>query len=129
MLFTMAAGVRAGAMRPPHVCQPGFRSMDFALDHEMPTCYRRSGNLRKNEEENAMTSRATRTRLLAFAGAIAFAGCALAQQDYPNRPIRYILPYAPGGSTGFTARLVGQRLTEAWGQQIVIDYRAGANTI
>ena len=35
----------------------------------------------------------------------------------------------PGGSTGFTARLVGQRLTEAWGQQVVIDYRAGANTV
>jgi len=70
-----------------------------------------------------------RARLVAFAGAIGFAGCALAQQDYPARPIRYILPYAPGGSTGFTARLVGQRLTEAWGQQVVIDYRAGANTV
>jgi tripartite-type tricarboxylate transporter receptor subunit TctC len=76
-----------------------------------------------------MTSYATSARLLAFAVAIGFAGCALAQQDYPNRPIRYILPYAPGGSTGFTARLVGQRLTEAWGQQVVIDYRAGANTV
>src|SRR6185503_5716778 len=76
-----------------------------------------------------MTSYATGPRLLAFAAAIGFAGCALAQQDYPSRPIRYILPYAPGGSTGFTARLVGQRLTEAWGQQVVIDYRAGANTV
>nr|AHZ45690.1 tripartite tricarboxylate transporter family receptor [uncultured bacterium] len=76
-----------------------------------------------------MTSHATGARLLAFAAAIAFAGCALAQQDYPNRPIRYILPYAPGGSTGFTARLVGHRLTEAWGQQVVVDYRAGANTM
>ena len=76
-----------------------------------------------------MTVRATKARILAFAVAIGLAGCALAQQDYPNRPIRYILPYAPGGSTGFTARLVGQRLTEAWGQQVVIDYRAGANTV
>jgi tripartite-type tricarboxylate transporter receptor subunit TctC len=76
-----------------------------------------------------MTSYATRARLLAFAAAIGFAGGALAQQDYPNRPIRYVLPYAPGGSTGFTARFVGQRLTEAWGQQVVIDYRAGANTV
>ncbi len=76
-----------------------------------------------------MTSHATRARFLAFAGAIGLAGCAFAQQDYPARPIRYILPYAPGGSTGFTARLVGQRLTEAWGQQVVIDYRAGANTV
>jgi len=76
-----------------------------------------------------MTSHVAKARFLAFVGAIGFAGCVLAQQDYPARVIRYILPYAPGGSTGFTARLVGQRLTEAWGQQVVIDYRAGANTV
>ena len=76
-----------------------------------------------------MRSNANGVRILALTAAIGFAGCAIAQQDYPNRPIRYILPYAPGGATGFTSRLVGQRLTEAWGQQVVIDYRAGANTI
>ncbi len=54
---------------------------------------------------------------------------AAAQQDYPNRPIRYISPYAPGGSTSFTARLIGQQLTEAWGQQVVVDNRPGANTL
>mgnify|MGYP003394696867 CR=1 FL=1 len=54
---------------------------------------------------------------------------AIAQQDYPNRPIRYISPYAAGGSTSFTARLIGQQLTEAWGQQVVVDNRGGANTI
>src|SRR4051812_46487828 len=68
-------------------------------------------------------------RLLGLAMAIGFAGCALAQQDYPNRPIRYIVPYAPGGSTTFTARLVGQRLTDAWNQQVLIDNRGGANTM
>jgi len=54
---------------------------------------------------------------------------AAAQNDYPNRPIRYITPYAPGGSTSFTARFVGQQLAEAWGQQVVVDNRPGANTI
>ena len=54
---------------------------------------------------------------------------AAAQQDYPNKPIRFITPYAPGGSTSFTARLVGHQLTEAWGQQVVVDNRPGANTI
>src|SRR6185503_7491467 len=58
-----------------------------------------------------------------------FAPCAAAQQDYPNKPIRYISPYAPGGSTTFIARLIGQQLTEAWGQQVVVDNRSGANTI
>jgi len=54
---------------------------------------------------------------------------AAAQQDYPNKPIRFITPYAPGGSTSFTARLVGHQLTEAWGQQVVVDNRPGANTV
>ena len=54
---------------------------------------------------------------------------AIAQEDYPSRPIRYISPYSPGGSTSFTARLIGQQLTEAWGQQVVVDNRPGANTL
>lgn len=52
----------------------------------------------------------------------------MAQQDYPNKPIRFIVPYPAGGSTTYTARLVGQHLTDAWGQQVVIDNRGGANT-
>ena len=57
------------------------------------------------------------------------ASTAAAQQDYPNRPIRFIVPYSPGGSTTWTSRLVGQRLTEVWGQQVIIDNRPGASTI
>ena len=52
-----------------------------------------------------------------------------AQQDYPSRPIRFITPYAPGGSTSFMARLVGQHLTERWGQNVIVDNRPGGNTI
>ena len=59
----------------------------------------------------------------------AFAAEAAAQHDYPNKPIRYISPYAPGGSTTFVARFIGQQLTDAWGQQVVVDNRPGANTI
>ena len=50
-------------------------------------------------------------------------------QDYPSRPIRYIVPYSAGGSTTFTARLVGQRLTEVWAQQVIVDNRPGADTM
>jgi tripartite-type tricarboxylate transporter receptor subunit TctC len=60
---------------------------------------------------------------------IGLTGAASAQQDYPNRPIRYIVPYSPGGSTTWTSRLVGDRLVEAWGQQVLIDNRPGANTV
>ena len=57
------------------------------------------------------------------------AGGALAQQSYPNRPIRFITPYAPGGSTSVLARLVGQHLMERWGQNVIVDNRPGGNTV
>jgi tripartite-type tricarboxylate transporter receptor subunit TctC len=48
---------------------------------------------------------------------------------YPERPIRIIVPFAPGGGLDITTRLVGQKLTEKWGQNIVVDSRPGAATI
>jgi tripartite-type tricarboxylate transporter receptor subunit TctC len=67
--------------------------------------------------------------VFSLAVSIGVAGNAWAQKDYPNKPIRLIVPYAPGGSTTFTSRLVGERLTEAWGQQVIVDNRPGANTV
>ena len=54
---------------------------------------------------------------------------AVAQGTYPARPIRWIVPFVPGGSTTVIARLLGQKLTESWGQQVVVDNRGGGNTI
>ena len=51
---------------------------------------------------------------------------ASAAQNYPDRPIRLIDPYAPGGGSGLIARLVGAKLGEAWGKQVVVDNRPGA---
>jgi tripartite-type tricarboxylate transporter receptor subunit TctC len=48
---------------------------------------------------------------------------------WPERPIRIIVPTAAGGPTDFTARAIGQRMTEAWGQQVIIDNRGGAGGI
>jgi len=47
-------------------------------------------------------------------------------QTYPAKPIRFIIPFTPGGNTDVLGRLLGQKLTEAWGQQVVIDNRPGA---
>jgi len=63
-------------------------------------------------------------RGLVVAGA--FAVSVAHGQQYPNRPLRLIVPYPPGASVDFTARLMGQRLGEALGQPVVIDNRAGA---
>jgi tripartite-type tricarboxylate transporter receptor subunit TctC len=76
-----------------------------------------------------MSARRKCARLLGCLVLSMLAAGAGAQNDYPNRPIRYITPYAPGGSTTFTARMVGHQLTEAWGEQVIVDNRPGANTI
>ena len=53
--------------------------------------------------------------------------CSVASaQNYPAKPIRLIVPYPPGGPTDLVGRSVGQKLTEAWGQQVVVENRAGA---
>jgi tripartite-type tricarboxylate transporter receptor subunit TctC len=53
----------------------------------------------------------------------------LAQKDYPNRPIRFLVGVVPGGATDILARAIGQKLGENWQQQVVIDNRPGANQI
>lgn len=54
---------------------------------------------------------------------LSFATCA---QGFPDKPIRFVVPYAPGGSGDVVGRLIGAKLTEQWKQQILIDNRAGA---
>ncbi len=53
----------------------------------------------------------------------------LAQDAFPNKPVRIVVPYPPGGASDVTARLLGQKLSELWNQPVVIDNRPGANGI
>jgi tripartite-type tricarboxylate transporter receptor subunit TctC len=50
----------------------------------------------------------------------------LAAQDYPNRPVRMVVPFPAGAASDFLARVLGQKLGETWGQQVVVDNRPGA---
>jgi len=52
---------------------------------------------------------------------------ALAADAYPSKPIRIVVAYTPAGTTDILARAIGQKLTEAWGQSVIVDNRPGAN--
>jgi tripartite-type tricarboxylate transporter receptor subunit TctC len=60
---------------------------------------------------------------------IALSNLAGAQQAYPSKPIRIIVPFPPGASNDILARIVGKKLTDAFGVQTIVDNRAGASTI
>jgi tripartite-type tricarboxylate transporter receptor subunit TctC len=65
-------------------------------------------------------------RLLALLFVAALPWHSLAQ-DYPNKAIRFIVPYPPGGASDVVARLLGQNMSDTWRQPVVIENRAGAN--
>jgi tripartite-type tricarboxylate transporter receptor subunit TctC len=67
--------------------------------------------------------------LLSIATAFVLASQPATGQQFPLKPIRVIVPFAPGGPSDFLARIVGQKMTESWGQQVIIENRTGANGI
>src|SRR6516225_7551172 len=67
--------------------------------------------------------------LIAFAIGVASIAPACAEAPYPNRAIRIVVPFGPGGFADITVRLLGQKLTERTGAQVVIENRPGAGGI
>ena len=65
------------------------------------------------------------TRLILVTAALLASTTAVAQ-DFPNKPVRIIVPFSAGGATDIVTRVVAQKLTETWGHTIVVDNRAGA---
>lgn len=71
----------------------------------------------------------TRHRNLTLVAGFLLAGAlpaAVPAQDFPARPVRMVVPFPPGAASDFLARVLGQKLTDAWSQQIVVDNRPGA---
>src|SRR5664279_5836967 len=61
-----------------------------------------------------------------LAGAFVLASSVVSAQTYPSRHINLIIPFAAGGSNDIVGRAIGKKLSEAWGQPVVIENRAGA---
>jgi tripartite-type tricarboxylate transporter receptor subunit TctC len=72
------------------------------------------------------------TVALAWLGALAVAPAAIAQdaaKDFPNRAIHIVVPFPAGGPADIVARIIGQKMSEDWGQPVIIDNRPGGNTV
>ena len=68
--------------------------------------------------------------LLASIGAAsAQSGASPEARDFPNRTMRIVVPFPAGGPTDIVARIIGQRMSEDWGQPVVVENRSGANTV
>lgn len=77
----------------------------------------------------SMGSRAVACLIAAAAALALTAPAAHAQETWPTKPVRIVVPYPPGGASDITARMLAQKLTETWSQQVVVDNRPGANGI
>ncbi len=90
--------------------------------------FMKKNSLKTNSYKNSVQRRLIQliTMAAGAAGSVAFAGLAAAQ-TWPAKPIRVIVPYPAGGTSDILTRMVGAKLTEVWGQQVISDSRPGAN--
>jgi tripartite-type tricarboxylate transporter receptor subunit TctC len=65
---------------------------------------------------------------VAFVAAVALAGPAISAETYPVRPVRMVVGFPPGGAADILARIIGNKLFETWGQNVIIDNRPGAGS-
>ena len=84
------------------------------------------GMARQSRDGKRRKRRLAKIVLRALAGTLAAAAAVGNAQNYPVKPVRIIVPYPPGGATDIFARILGARLTETLGQQVVVEQRPGA---
>lgn len=80
----------------------------------------------------ALCRRTVHAAVLGTVAAVLVGNCVFAQSvadKYPEKPIKIIVPFAPGGSTDILARVIGQKMTENWGQPVIVETRPGAATM
>src|SRR5688572_18912744 len=83
--------------------------------------------MRARSSSRDMTMKSTRRALLAFAAVAIAAVPAFAQADFPNKPIKIIVPYPAGGLSDFQVRAISEPLGKLLGQPIIVDNRPGAS--
>ena len=76
----------------------------------------------------AQFMRASAVTCIALCSLLGVSVDAMAQRDFPTRPVRMVNPYTPGGSVDLVARALAAGLSELWGQQVIVDNRPGAGT-
>jgi tripartite-type tricarboxylate transporter receptor subunit TctC len=76
-----------------------------------------------------MASTRDGTSLALFAASVLLCAAGVLAQPYPAKPVRMIVPFAAGGGTDIIARLIAQKVTDAWGQQMVVENRAGGGSV
>src|SRR5262249_23647247 len=81
---------------------------------------------RRNERTSMPFVR--RVALACLCALAAAAPIAAAQETYPTRPIRIVVPFPAGGPTDILSRIVAQKMSESWGQPVVVENRPGADT-
>ncbi|WP_423454891.1 Bug family tripartite tricarboxylate transporter substrate binding protein [Ottowia sp. VDI28] len=72
---------------------------------------------------------AHRRTLIALTAGLLLGATAYAEDKFPSKPVRFVIPTAPGGNLDLLARVVAEKLGQAWGQSVIVDPRPGANTI